>query len=68
MKYAVRGHNYEDLSDKTEEFMHMEMAIVTHFLVDCFPDAKFILNIRDPYTWLNSEINQNIASFGAINF
>jgi hypothetical protein len=30
-------------------------------LVSLFPDAKFILTIRDPYSWLDSFINHQLA-------
>ena len=32
-------------------------------LVRLFPDAKFILTIRNPYAWLSSEINQGVRNF-----
>ena len=31
---------------------------VVELLVDMFPDARFVLTIRDCYSWLDSEINQ----------
>jgi hypothetical protein len=30
-------------------------------LVELFPDAKFILTIRDPYSWLDSFVNHQLA-------
>lgn len=34
-------------------------------LVELFPDAKFILTIRDPYSWLDSFINHQLARGGS---
>ena len=51
--YMIKGHNYEDLSDKTEEFMHMELAIVTHFLVEF--DYKDKHRVVKPYKMINSK-------------
>lgn len=43
-------------------WLELEAAHVLHhcigMLVDIFPNAKFILTIRDCFSWLNSEINQ----------
>jgi len=33
-------------------------------LLELFADAKFILTIRDPYTWLNSITNQQLRRLG----
>jgi hypothetical protein len=33
-------------------------------LVELFPDAKFILTIRDPYSWLDSFLNHQLARGG----
>jgi hypothetical protein len=30
-------------------------------LVELFPDAKFILTIRNPYAWLDSMVNQQLS-------
>ena len=35
---------------------------LTPLLVEQFPDARFVLSIRDPISWLDSEINQNLRS------
>jgi Sulfotransferase domain len=44
--------------------LEMEASHMLHHVidrvVDLFPDAKFILTIRDPFSWLESEINQNV--------
>ena len=32
-------------------------------LVRLFPEARFVLTIRDPYTWLTSEVNQSIQRY-----
>lgn len=48
-----------------DDIIHCEMEsshylhTVTEILVSIFPDAKFILTVRDPLTWMNSEIIQN---------
>lgn len=34
-------------------------------LVELFPDAKFILTIRDPYSWLDSFVNHQLAREGS---
>jgi predicted DNA-binding transcriptional regulator YafY len=51
--YMIRGHNYEDLSDKTEEFMHMEIAIVSHLLVEFNYKDKH--RVVKPYKMINSK-------------
>lgn len=44
-------------------WLELEAAHVLHHCVDllvrAFPSARFILTIRDCFTWLNSEINQH---------
>jgi hypothetical protein len=35
---------------------------VIHLLVDAFPKAKFVLTIREPYAWLESEISRNMLT------
>jgi hypothetical protein len=53
---------------KRDEQLCLEMesngtlAIVQDLLVECFPQSKFILTIRDCYSWLDSVMNHNIAS------
>ncbi|HYG67897.1 MAG TPA: exostosin family protein, partial [Anaeromyxobacteraceae bacterium] len=32
-------------------------------LVRVFPEARFVLTIRDPYTWLTSAVNQSIHNY-----
>jgi len=51
--YMVKGHNYEDLSDKTEAFTHIELAIVTHFLIEF--DYKDKHRVVKPYKMINSK-------------
>jgi predicted DNA-binding transcriptional regulator YafY len=51
--YMVKGHNYEDLSNKTEEFMHLEVAIVTNLLVEF--DYKDKHRTVKPYKMINSK-------------
>ena len=29
-------------------------------LIECFPEAKYILTVREPYSWLDSIINQHL--------
>lgn len=31
-------------------------------LTECFPESKYIFSIREPYEWLNSEINKNLET------
>lgn len=38
---------------------------VAPLLRDLFPDAKFVLTTREPYTWLESCLNQELAANGA---
>ena len=33
------------------------MAYISDILTKCFPDAKFIITIREPYSWLQSRLN-----------
>ena len=51
--YMVRGHNYEDLSENTEDFMHIEVAIVTHLLIEF--DYKDKHRVIKPYKMINSK-------------
>ncbi len=51
--YMVRGHNYEDLSENTEDFMHIEVAIVTHLLIEF--DYKDKHRVVKPYKMINSK-------------
>ncbi len=47
-------------------WLELEAAHPLHYFADLlattWPDAKFVLTVRDPYSWVNSEINQNLAS------
>ncbi len=49
--YLVKGHNYEDLSDKTEEFELTETAIIDHTRLTFTYKAK--LRSVEPYKLLN---------------
>ena len=46
-------------------FLRLEMEAAHYFhhvidlLVDLFPQARFILTVRHPLSWINSEFNQN---------
>jgi hypothetical protein len=40
---------------EASHFLHL----VIPQLVDLYPDAKFILTIREPFSWLESEMNKN---------
>lgn len=51
--YMIKGHNYEDLSDNTETFTHIELAIVTHFLIEF--DYKEKHRVVKPYKMINSK-------------
>ncbi|MDN5882093.1 MAG: sulfotransferase [Nitrosospira sp.] len=63
---------FERLLRSRDRYFQLEMEAshylhhVVDLLVEYFPDARFILTLRDPYTWLNSEINQNILTHGSI--
>lgn len=46
------------LEFESSHFLHSAVEI----LVDLFPEAKFILTVREPVSWLASEINQNYTS------
>ena len=39
------------------------LSNVVELLVDLFPDARFVLTIRDPYRWLNSALNQDVRAY-----
>lgn len=41
------------------------LGLVIKALVQAFPDAKYILTVRNPYSWLESQVNQQIE-FGHI--
>ncbi|MGD1921619.1 MAG: sulfotransferase [Pleurocapsa sp.] len=49
---------YLKLELESSHFLHH----VIELLVDIFPKAKFILTIREPVSWLVSEVNQNYTS------
>ena len=59
---AAEAEVREYLRDKDRRFrLEMDVASHNNFLLDLllveFPAAKFILTIRDPYTWLDSVFN-----------
>jgi hypothetical protein len=43
------------------------MATFAPFLVEAFPEAKFVVTIRDCYSWLDSMIDQHLSSFSDPN-
>lgn len=49
-----RDHNLS-LYLEASHYLHH----VTPLLVECFPRAQFVLTIREPLSWMNSEINKN---------
>ena len=51
--YLIKGHNYEDLSDKTEEFTLLELAIVETLHVEFTYKDK--LRVIKPYKLLNTK-------------
>lgn len=50
--YLVKGHHYEDLSDKNTEFKQLEQAIVQHRLIQFHYKGKNYLCIQ-PYKLVN---------------
>jgi len=50
--YLVKGHHYEDLSDKTDEFKQLEQAINQHRLIHFLYKGKNYTSIR-PYKLVN---------------
>ena len=38
------------------------LAYLSEELAELFPEAKFILTVRDPYSWLSSNLKQHISS------
>lgn len=51
--YLIKGHNYEDLSDKTEDFKVMEVAILSNHIVEFIYKDK--PRIVKPYKLINSK-------------
>lgn len=51
--YMVKGHNYEDLSDKTESFKLMEEAIINQLLVEFTYNDK--PRVVKPYKLVNNK-------------
>jgi len=50
--YLVKGHHYEDLSDKSDEFKQLEQAINQHLLIHFLYKGKSYTSIR-PYKLVN---------------
>jgi predicted DNA-binding transcriptional regulator YafY len=50
--YLVKGHQYEDLSDKTEEFKQLEQAIIQHQIIDFRYKDKSYTTVN-PYKLVN---------------
>jgi hypothetical protein len=50
-----------------EERLHLEVdssflnGEVIDLLVPCYPDAKYVLTVREPRSWLDSKINQMVT-------
>ena len=51
--YLIKGHNYEDLSDKTEEFKIVEKAILSLSKLEITYSEK--VRVIDPYKLVNSK-------------
>ena len=51
-RYLRRRHAEADLEMDSASFHHLYL----HFLVEEYPDARFIMTIRSPYDWANSYI------------
>lgn len=41
------------------------LGLLTDILVDLFPDARFVLTVRDCFSWLESEIGQQLGHLAA---
>ena len=64
----VNKEKFEKYIRVRDKFLNLELES-SWFLVDwidilvaAFPNAKFILPIRDPYSWLGSMVNQEFAT------
>jgi hypothetical protein len=55
MRAWVRARDQGLLLDVDSSWLN---ALVLRFLVEEFPDARFLLTIRDCYSWLNSELKR----------
>lgn len=71
LKRMTWQYNFADIQNilkwRHKKFaFELESAHYLHHVVDVlassFPDAKFILTIRDPVSWLESEINRNYST------
>ena len=51
--YLIKGHNYEDLSDKTDEFVLVENSIINHTQVEFSYKDK--ARVVKPYKLINSK-------------
>ncbi|MEZ4862280.1 MAG: sulfotransferase [Caldilineaceae bacterium] len=62
------GDKLKTLLIARDRYLRLEMESshvlhhLTNSLVSLFPDAQFILTIREPLSWLESEINQNLIT------
>lgn len=52
---AKRDYNF-NLDLEASHYLHH----IVNLLTELFPEAKYILTVRNPYSWLKSEINKNI--------
>ncbi|MEM9487096.1 MAG: sulfotransferase [Cyanobacteria bacterium P01_F01_bin.116] len=71
LKWTAQKYTYDDIQNllkwrdkklsldlEAAHYLHH----VTDILANSFPNAKFILTIRDPLSWLESEINRNYGT------
>ncbi|MDX1419450.1 MAG: sulfotransferase [Rubricoccaceae bacterium] len=58
----LRGRDrYLDLEVEAAHFL----AFPAGLLARLYPEARFVLTIRDPYTWLNSSVTQSIRTYNS---
>lgn len=66
----VSESEIENVLTMRDIFLNLEVEaahylyMLVPYLADLFPDAKFILTVREPRSWLNSEINMNLKTAG----
>jgi translation initiation factor 2 beta subunit (eIF-2beta)/eIF-5 len=66
----VSNSEVEKVLKMRDLFLNLEVEaahylfIFVPYLADLFPDAKFILTVREPRSWLNSKINMNLKTAG----
>lgn len=62
-EYLLNRDKELQLELEASHYLHY----VTKDLAEIFPNSRFILTLRDPMSWIESEINQNIFTSTAIN-